>query len=348
MEDRVLHNDPLSGLKHIKNICRNTRRKNVNFKKLMMIIGKIEKVATQTIIEDKKNNPESESLIEIKSLLMRLTTTIDQLVKNKKEEKVMEEEKDKEKSRKLNLMAQPFIRKKDVNETKKSTIRKENEMKEKLGEKKEKEELQQLNLMTQSFTKKKVINETEETEKTIIRNENERKNEEKEIEENEKIAETSNEENEISYEAMGNYNDMTEESIKESDEETKENNETKENDEEIIKKCDETPPVIITSAIDDEVERIMEQLKIEKEIQEKIFQINHVENMCDCRGDDVIIDHIEIINKEDIKDVIEDDEIKEKEDLEKIDHIRHELLKKLKLKTDGEIDTIFGIISILY
>ena len=70
-----------------------------------MIIGKIEKVATQTIIEDKKNKPEDRSLIEIKSLLMRLTSTIGQLVKNKKEEKVMEEEKDKEKSRKLNLMA---------------------------------------------------------------------------------------------------------------------------------------------------------------------------------------------------------------------------------------------------
>jgi len=215
MEDRVLHNDPLSVLKHIKNICRNTRRKNVNFKKLMMIIGKIEKVATQTIIEDKKNNPEGESLIEIKSLLMRLTSTIGQLVKNKKEGKVMEEEKDKEKSRKFNLMAQPFIRKKEDKETEKSTITKENEMKEK-EEKKEKEELQQLNIMTQPFIRKKTIDEIEETEKTIIRNENEMKNEEKEIEENEKIAETSNEENEISYETIVNHNDTTEESIKES------------------------------------------------------------------------------------------------------------------------------------
>ncbi len=118
--------------------------------------------------------------------------------------------------------------------------------------------------------------------------------------------------------------------------------ETEDNDE-IIKESD-----IEEDKVEEKVLKIMKKLNIEESTQEKLIRLGRYEDISDRPGNYIIIEHVEKIDEEDMEYTIEDNEIKEKEELSKIDKIRNKILKKLQLEIDEETDTIFATVSVMY
>ena len=147
MSTRVLHLNPIKGLRHIRNICRNSRRRSVNQEKLEHIIKKVELLAHQIIVNADRevNNGQNEEkrshediLANIQRWLKKCNEEIGMINKNKKEEKEIEEDKaelesaigrTKDQNIVLNIKAKPFDPKKWKTQKKNESISITNEKK---------------------------------------------------------------------------------------------------------------------------------------------------------------------------------------------------------------------------
>ncbi len=344
MQSWAADHDPLSGLRHIRNICRNARRRSTDSTKLIKALTNIEKTANQNITEAKKRKPEEQPLIRIKSLLNQITTAIKQLSISKDKEETKENKK--EEIEKIKPLTQPIkadeqkkyelLTKQSSKELEKPKLlaqpTKREIIEEEKGDKKEieKEIIEELKPLTQPIKGKeqKKLKLTakpfdgKRTRKPKLLTQPLKREKDKEEKNEEIITETSEEETE-----------ERDDIVKESEEE----------DYKEIQKI-----VMITNETDRKINEIMKELNIEKPTQEKILQLDIFETIVDLQGYKIIIDHIQTINEKDKGDITKGIKVKQREKLEKIDKIRYKMFKKLELEIDEPANIIFGTISILY
>ncbi len=110
MSARVLCLVPAAGIRHIRNICRNVRRRPANQTKLRSRIEQIEKIITDIIRNHKDKEFKSE---EVPKWYIRINQRIDeifQLIKESKMEDVKINESGKDQRKRLKIDAKPFQR----------------------------------------------------------------------------------------------------------------------------------------------------------------------------------------------------------------------------------------------